>query len=388
MKLALDRSVRTKTADGHLRVAVSPISKATVNPYYGKEIPDYESLGLDPSKIYYLLRCPIELERAAPSFCNLPILIKHQPVASNDHPKALVMGATGSDACFVAPYLQVSMSIWDDAAIAGIESKEQAELSSGYRYRADMTAGEYEGIKYDGVMRDIVGNHVALVDVGRAGHDVVVQDRTPFINTEGKPMTKAEKLALARTTARNTARAKLVAKMAADAKPADIDAILAQMAQDEAEEVKKVEDEDPEPKDPKAEDEDEDDPKDPPKAKDEDPEPKPETVSKAAMDKAIKNATTAAKQEAIASFTALYEARDAVKPLVGAVALDSAESVYKFALDQKGVDTKGVHPSAYKPMVDMLLKNDQAKPPARIAADSASVKDVQSKANFARIKLA
>lgn len=386
MKLALDRSVRTKTADGHLRVAVSPISKATVNPYYGQEIPDYESLGLDATKIYYLLRCPIELERAAPSFCNLPILIKHQPVASNDHPKALVMGATGSDACFAAPYLQVSMSIWDDSAIAGIESKEQAELSSGYRYRADMTAGEYEGIKYDGVMRDIVGNHVALVDVGRAGHDVVVQDRTPFINTEGKPMTKAEKLALARTNARNTARAKLSALLATDAKPEQIDAILLKLAQDEAEEVKKVEDEDPEPKDPKAEDED--DPKDPPNAEDEDPEPKPETVSKAAMDKAIVIAQDRAATAAVVRVTALYEARDAVKPLVGAVALDSAESVYKFALDQKGVDTKGVHPSAYKPMVDMLLKNDQAKPQARMAADSASVKDVQSKPHFARIKLA
>ncbi len=383
-KLALDRSVRTKTADGHLRVAVSPISKATVNPYYGKEIPNHESLGLDPTKIYYLLRCPVELERAAPTFCNLPILIKHQPVSSTDHPKELVVGATGSDACFAVPYLQVSMSIWDDAAIAGIESKEQAELSSGYRYTADMTAGEFEGTKYDGVMRGIVGNHVALVDVGRAGHDVVVQDQNPF-RPEGIPMTKAQKLALARANARNKARTDLSALLATDAKPEQIDAILAKMAQDEADEVKKVEDEDPEPKeDPKAEDED--DLKDKPKAEDEDPEP--ETVSKAAMDKAIKIAQDQASTTAVARVTALYDARDAVKPLVGAVALDSAEEVYKFALDQKGVDTKGVHPSAYKPMVDMLLKGEQTKQPVRMAADAASVKDVASKPNFARIKMA
>jgi hypothetical protein len=33
-----------------------------------------------------------------------------------------------------------------------------------------------QGEKYDGVMRDIVGNHVALVKEGRAGADVVVGD--------------------------------------------------------------------------------------------------------------------------------------------------------------------------------------------------------------------
>jgi hypothetical protein len=39
-----------------------------------------------------------------------------------------------------------------------------------------MTPGTYGGIKYDGVMRDIVGNHVALVEEGRAGADVHVGD--------------------------------------------------------------------------------------------------------------------------------------------------------------------------------------------------------------------
>lgn len=372
MTFAFDRSVRTTTSDGHLRVAVSPISKATVNPYYGREIPNADALGLQANQIYYLLRDPDELAKAAPTFNNLPILIKHQPVSADDHPRELTVGTTGSDARFESPYLLVSMSFWDAAAIAGIESKEQAELSSGYRYTADMMSGEYEGVKYDGIMRNIQGNHVALVDVGRAGHDVVVQDQSPFKH-EVKPMTKAEKLALARTNARNTARDKLRKMMAADAKPEDIDAVLNQMAQDEESEVKKVEDEDPDPIKPKAEDEDDDDPK----AKDEDPDPKPE-VTKAAMDAAIKIAQDQATAAAVAKVTALYEAREVVKPLVGAVAMDSADDVYKFALDQKGVATKGVHPSAYKPMVELLLKQSAAPAP-RMAADAASVKSITDK---------
>ena len=43
-----------------------------------------------------------------------------------------------------------------------------------------MTPGDYQGEPYDGLMRDIVGNHVALVREGRAGADVVVGDMLPL----------------------------------------------------------------------------------------------------------------------------------------------------------------------------------------------------------------
>ena len=72
-----------------------------------------------------------------------------------------------------------SLVVWDDPAIAGIRTNEQRELSSAYRYVADMTPGIYEGVPYDGRMTEIVGNHVALVPVGRAGADVLVSDSLP-----------------------------------------------------------------------------------------------------------------------------------------------------------------------------------------------------------------
>jgi uncharacterized protein len=82
-----------------------------------------------------------------------------------------VIGSTGTDAAFETPYLRNSLVVWARDAIEDIESEIKKELSSAYRYRADMTPGTYEGMPYDGVMRDIVGNHVALVDSGRAGPD-------------------------------------------------------------------------------------------------------------------------------------------------------------------------------------------------------------------------
>ncbi len=176
-RLALDKaSVRSYDTDGRMRVELTPISKANVCPYKGDEIPDYASLGLDPSRVYLLLRDPKELEKAATSANGVPLLIVHKPTSADDHPRELTVGATGTDAVFDAPYLKNSLMIWDGEGIAGVESDEQKELSAGYHYVADMTPGEYEGESYDGVMRDIEFNHVALVEEGRAGSDVLVMD--------------------------------------------------------------------------------------------------------------------------------------------------------------------------------------------------------------------
>ncbi|MFY3695945.1 DUF2213 domain-containing protein, partial [Achromobacter xylosoxidans] len=146
------------------------------------------------NRIYFLLRDPQELEKAAPTFNNIPLLSKHIPVSAAEPQKEFVVGATGSNASYQAPYLKNSLVVWDAVAIALIESEEQKELSSAYRYRADMTPGVYEGVAHDGVMRDIRGNHVALVEVGRAGPDVVVGDSST-LNPSEIPKMKLSKTA-------------------------------------------------------------------------------------------------------------------------------------------------------------------------------------------------
>lgn len=380
-KLAFDRSVRSYDQDGRLRVGTSPITKATVNPYYGREIPDNQKLGLDPDRIYYLLRDPAELQKAVSTFNNLPLLIKHQPIDVDNHPKELVIGTTGSNAEWCDPYIQIDLTFWDAAAIAGIETKEQTELSSAYRYTADMTPGTYQGMRYDGVMRNIQGNHVALVDVGRAGRDVVVQDNDPFIRKS--PMSKEQKLAEAIAKAKQ-------ALMATDAKPEDMERILRQVAQDaeeaakaEAKEKAEDEDDEDEDKDKKAEDEyDEED------GEKEKPEPK-SAMDAATVSRLVANAKKEATQEAVKQVQDLYKARDAVKSLVGECALDSAEAVYEFALNQSGVKTKGVHPSAFPAMVEQQLKiNAQAATP-KMGMDAAAVAEAQKTSpNLFRFKQA
>lgn len=190
-RLAFDRSsVRTIDADGKLHVEISNISKACVNPYLGKEIPDSEVLGLDPDKVYHLFRDPDELAKGAHTFNNLPLLDVHVPFTANNYDPADVVGATGSHAAFEVPYLKNSLIVWSAEAIKKIEDESQKEISSAYRYTPDMVAGTYEGTRYDGVMRNIIGNHVALVEAGRAGPDVVVGDS----KLEIAPMAKAAPL--------------------------------------------------------------------------------------------------------------------------------------------------------------------------------------------------
>lgn len=176
--IAFDFQATTRRVDedGHMHVADNKISKASVCPYYGHEIPGWNDLHLDPNHVYRLLRHPDELAKSAGSFVGKPILLVHKPSMAKDHPRALSVGSVSAPVEFDGLHLRAPLHFWDQEAIDGIEDKSQRALSSGYRYDPDMTPGTWEGQPYDGVMRNIRGNHVALVKKGRAGPEVVVGD--------------------------------------------------------------------------------------------------------------------------------------------------------------------------------------------------------------------
>ncbi|HDG1057612.1 TPA: DUF2213 domain-containing protein [Klebsiella pneumoniae] len=370
--LAFDRaSVRTIDANGRLQISRTNISKANVNAYYGREIPRSEELGLEPNKLYRLWRHPDELRKAAKTFNNIPVLSKHIPDFPTDPPNEFRVGVTHSNAEFDGTYLTVGMSIWDSSAIAGIESGEQRELSASYKYVADMTPGVTpDGEPYDGVMRDIFGNHEALVPDGRAGPDVLVADSLP---PELNHMRKHKVAAI---------RATLKPLLAQDA---DLEAEVrkALLALDEAEkedekENKPADDEDDEQDKKKtADDEDDEEDKDKKKTAEDEDDEEDDKVSKTAMDSAIRLAADSATKKAAENFRKIREAEQVVRPLIGdVVAMDSAEDVYRTALEQSGVDISGVHPSAYPAMVKMAISQKENSRPV-IAQDSASASEFE-----------
>ena len=356
MTLAFDKkSLRHYDANGNLHVALCNISKETVNPYRGDEIPGWEELGLDPDRVYQMYRPGDELAKAAKTFNNMTLFFEHpdDAVTPENPVKEQACGSLGTDAQFVSPYLQNSIVVTDAEAIKGVEDGTCDQISSSYSYEPDMSSGVFNDLRYDGKMVNIAANHVALVPEGRAGPDVIVSDALP----KGLKMRKKLKTVLKSKLARD----------------ADIDLAEIKQLLDSADKDGMVDDEDmnedPMPMDegpameylkgilndeqmaeysnlckPKADDADMDDDND----ADMDDEPKPPVK---AMD------ANSIRASALAEFNAIRTAERAVEPIIGTlkVTMDSAAAVYRLALDARKVPHKEIKDvNALAAMVKML----------------------------------
>ncbi|MDH2321405.1 MULTISPECIES: DUF2213 domain-containing protein [Providencia] len=165
---------RTYDNNGWLEVKDNPISKVGVFDYLGAEIGAPE-----PDKIYRVLRPPEELasEETINSFKLTPFIIEHEMLGKHATPaeKKGIQGVIGENVYFDPPYLRANIKIFSDVALSNIDSGK-IDLSPGYRSKYEFTSGIYEGQHYDVIQRHLRGNHLALVDEGRTGPDVAVQD--------------------------------------------------------------------------------------------------------------------------------------------------------------------------------------------------------------------
>ena len=170
------KSKRSFDINGFMHVELSNLTKESVDPYYGYEIVNSEALGFEPEKIYFGYRKGEELAKAAQSFNGLPLMREHHFDSAEKPQREHRVGSVGTNCVYNAPYLQASLTITDGEAIRKIESGERMELSCSYFYKTIVEKGEFNGQPYDFIMTDIQGNHVALVEEGRAGADVRVAD--------------------------------------------------------------------------------------------------------------------------------------------------------------------------------------------------------------------
>lgn len=166
---------RTYDNNGWLEVKDNPISKAGVFDYLGAEIGAPE-----PGRIYKVFRPPEELasDETIKSFRLTPFIVDHEMLGKNATPaeKKGIQGVIGENVYYDHPYLRGNIKIFSDAALSDISSGK-IDLSPGYRSRYDFgNPGVYEGEAYEVVQRHLRGNHLALVDEGRTGADVAVQD--------------------------------------------------------------------------------------------------------------------------------------------------------------------------------------------------------------------
>lgn len=421
-------SMRTKDSNGFLHIALTPISKATVNPYLGSEIAGSEEHGFDPEKIYYALRPADELEKAAKTFNGLPLLLEHHEINAENPAKEYVVGSVGTDAVFENPYLKNSLTVTDAQAIGYIEDGQAAEISCCYSYEPDFTSGEFtetDGSKvhYDLIMRNIKGNHVALVPEGRAGHDVKVADSMnavkysnneerrkdnmmngipideflakfmPLASDEEKAAAKAELEKMGETKDEEPTFAEGV-KYGEELEKKEPEKLDSEHESEGMEKFLEAKDEE-EVKDACGKDEelpvDEDNldelMKDPKfKAAFEmgvrygerrekvDPEKIDSDHEREGMEKALgEDSMKKIHDSVMAKVRGINAAAKKVRPLVGEISdpftFDSAEAIYKFALEKNGIAVKKYPASAYAGMVDVMCSNNR---PA-IVGDSAMV---------------
>lgn len=350
LKIAKDRKMRTTDLNGHLIVESTIITKAGVNLYEGKEIVGYEKLGLDPKKVYRLLRCPNELQKSLDSFKSLQLMIKHIEVGSESPEKEYTIGSLGSEITFDGTDVSTSLRIYDGEAIRLIESGKLEELSAGYFYTPVMTQGEYNGEQYDGIMTEIHGNHVALVHRGRIGRDAIIKDSLP------------EQLGI-KIMLKKGAYAKIAKQVKASlALDEDIPTEkLEEIVEAVLEEVPEVAEDEEDENDDKAEDEEDE------KETAEDEEEERGRPAKSAMD------AESIRLEVMKDAKASHEALLLVRPLVGELAFDSAENVLKKAVKQLGIPYDGNDPEAMKAMIKMKSESKPA-----MAQDSAPQTELPS----------
>jgi hypothetical protein len=159
-----------KTQDGYM-VVRARAARAGIYDYLGAEVDPKGEHGFAADQTVKVYRPESEVFAAdsVASFLMKPV--------TNDHPAEPVTAANWRDnakgvvgrALRDGEYLAFDIVLMDKGIIDSVESGKR-ELSNGYASIVDFTPGETEtGDAYDAVQRQIRGNHVAVVDRGRAG---------------------------------------------------------------------------------------------------------------------------------------------------------------------------------------------------------------------------
>lgn len=133
---------------------------------------------LEEGSVRWELRPPQEVFQydSVKSFQLLPMTNEHPSGAVTiENIKEVQVGFTGEDIRTSAYHLSIPIVVTDNEAIDACQEERKRALSAGYKVDLEMTSGVWMGVPYDAIQRNIRGNHIAIVDRGRAGDDAVMK---------------------------------------------------------------------------------------------------------------------------------------------------------------------------------------------------------------------
>lgn len=157
------RNPRIDEQTGFLHVDRVPIAGAMVQPYRKAD-----------GSIDYEAKLPSEVlsDSTVSSANDRPVTDDHPSgLVTKDNAKDLMRGFTSSNAHVEGDMLFNDITITDADLINKIQNGKR-ELSIGFEAEIVPQKGEYKGDSYDTVQKNIRINHVAVVERGRAGHEV------------------------------------------------------------------------------------------------------------------------------------------------------------------------------------------------------------------------
>ena len=168
-------SKRVVDINGWITIKDNPILKAGIFPYLGSEIGQGE-----PTRVYKVLRSEEELSKpeTIKSFELVPLINEHFVLGElgTDTDDKSIDGIVGESIYFEAPYLKSNIKVFGKHIKKLIEVGK-IELSAGYSCKYIPVENNPD---YDFIQTDIRANHLALVEAGRNGSDVAVQDALKF----------------------------------------------------------------------------------------------------------------------------------------------------------------------------------------------------------------
>lgn len=159
---------QTVTPDGFVKVRAR-FARTGIQEYLAGEIGLTDRKASERVKVY---RPPDEVFNpvSMQTFSGVPVTNNHPSVMlDTSNAKQYMVGFSGDTVVQDNEFLVGTITLTDKSVIAAIKDGKK-ELSNGYRADLDLTPGTTpDGIAYDAVQRNIRGNHIALVDMGRCG---------------------------------------------------------------------------------------------------------------------------------------------------------------------------------------------------------------------------
>lgn len=170
-------SDRTYTSEGFLKVPAR-ISRVGIQDYLAVEM----GLDGDPTRIIKVYRPESEVfsPESLQSFSNKTITDNHPPdLITSLNAKQFAVGFSGDVVDRDDIYVKAYLTVTDENVIRNIKNGK-VELSNGYTSDIEWTPGVApSGEQYDAIQTNIRGNHIAIVEKGRAGSECKISDKSP-----------------------------------------------------------------------------------------------------------------------------------------------------------------------------------------------------------------